>query len=88
MNLIPMKKAVYLALVVLGGLLLPGPDLHATEAAKKLTCCQEAKAKNKECAHKCCIAAHKKGESCTRCNPNKEDIDKKEPKKTEKTNKS
>ena len=82
-----MKKALYLTLVVFG-VLLVGPGIHAAEAAKKQTCCQEAKAKNKECTHKCCIAAHKKDESCTRCNPNKEDIAKKEPKKAEKAKQS
>ena len=56
----------------------------AAEATKKLTCCQEAKAKNKECTHKCCITAHKKGESCTRCNPDKQDLEKKGAKKADK----
>jgi hypothetical protein len=61
---------------------------HAAAAARKLTCCQEAKSKNRECSHKCCVTAHKKGESCARCNPNKEDLVKKEPKKEEKARKS
>jgi hypothetical protein len=55
----------------------------AEKQAKKLTCCQEAKAKEKECSHKCCLTAHQKKESCTRCNPNKEDVVKAE-KKSEK----
>jgi hypothetical protein len=68
-----------LLLCALGcSLIFPGLlRVQATEPPKKLTCCQEAKTKGKECAHKCCITAHKKGESCTRCNPNKEDVDRK-----------
>jgi hypothetical protein len=78
-----MKKSS-LFLTVICALYLSSAAPQAAEAAKKLTCCQEAKAKDKECTHKCCIAAHKKGESCTRCNPDKQDLAKKETKKTEK----
>lgn len=46
----------------------------AAEKASKLTCCQEAAAKKEECKHRCCINAHKEGKSCTKCNPNKEDL--------------
>ena len=50
------------------------------------TCCQEASAKGKECTHKCCLAAHKDGKSCEKCNPGKEDLKlKKKSKKSEKT---
>ncbi len=38
------------------------------------TCCQKAAAAGKECKDKCCIAAHKEGKSCVKCNPNKEDL--------------
>jgi hypothetical protein len=48
--------------------------------AKKLTCCEQAAANNKDCANKCCIAAHKAGKSCTKCNPNQEDLKVKKPK--------
>jgi hypothetical protein len=41
--------------------------------AGEKTCCQKADAQGKECAHKCCITAHKGGKSCQKCNPNKED---------------
>ncbi len=41
-------------------------------AAEK-TCCEKAKAEGKECTHPCCVAAHKNGKSCEKCNPNKED---------------
>ena len=63
-----------------------GTGVLAAEKAPKLTCCQEAHAKKEECKHKCCIAAHKEGKSCQKCNPNKEDLklpkdDKKGPKK-------
>ncbi len=38
------------------------------------TCCEKAKAEGKTCTHKCCVAAHKAGKSCEKCNPNKEDL--------------
>ena len=43
--------------------------------AKKLTCCQKAYAQDKECRNKCCLAAHRQGKSCEKCNPNKEDLE-------------
>ena len=63
-------------LVVLGGLasLLAGSALAAEKPAKKLTCCETAAAGGKECPHKCCVAAHKEGKSCEKCNPHKEDL--------------
>ena len=56
--------------------LLTGAALADDNAAakKKLTCCEKAIAAGKECADKCCIAAHKAGKSCEKCNPNKEDL--------------
>lgn len=77
-------KHFSLIAAVICAICLASTIAQATEAAKKLTCCQEAKAKDKECTHKCCITAHKKGESCTRCNPDKEDLAKKDAKKTDK----
>lgn len=58
----------------------------ADKQAKKLTCCEEAKAAGKDCTHKCCLAAHKDGKSCEKCNPGKEDLKllKKQPKAAEK----
>ena len=41
---------------------------------KKLTCCEKAIAEGKECKNKCCLAAHKNGKSCEKCNPNEEDL--------------
>jgi len=82
--LIHMKKFLLLASLVCC-LFLSSTIAQAAEAAKKLTCCQEAKAKDKECTHKCCVAAHKKDESCTRCNPDKQDLVKKVSKKTDKS---
>lgn len=41
---------------------------------KKLTCCQKAAAEGKTCSNNCCVTAHRKKQSCTRCNPNKEDL--------------
>ncbi len=46
----------------------------ADKAPKKLTCCEEAISKGKECAHKCCVMAHNRKESCAKCNPGKEDL--------------
>jgi len=42
-------------------------------AAEK-TCCEKASASGKNCSHPCCVAAHKDGKSCEKCNPNKEDL--------------
>ncbi len=50
------------------------PKPVSPQKPKKLTCCEEARAQKKSCAHNCCITAHKKGLSCVRCNPNKEDL--------------
>ena len=63
-------------MVILGCLssLLGGSTLAADKPAKKLTCCEKAAADGKECTHKCCVAAHKNGKSCEKCNPNKEDL--------------
>ena len=44
------------------------------KTAPKQTCCQEAAAKGKECRHKCCVAAHKDGKSCTVCNSQEQDL--------------
>lgn len=54
--------------------LLAGSALCADKGEKKLTCCQQAAAGGKDCKHKCCLAAHKEGKSCEKCNPNKEDL--------------
>ena len=54
--------------------LLVGFAIAAEKKADKLTCCQEAAAQGKECRHKCCVAAHRDDKSCTKCNPNKEDL--------------
>src|SRR6185369_16280756 len=47
--------------------------LAEDKEAKKQTCCEKATAKGKECAHPCCVEAHKAGKSCEKCNPNGED---------------
>ena len=57
--------------------------IAGTVLAAEKTCCEKAKAESKECTHKCCIAAHKDGKSCEKCNPNKEDT-KKDAKKGDK----
>ena len=82
--LLHMKSFLLLSPLIFG-LCLAFNSSQAAEAAKKLTCCQEAKSKDKECTHKCCITAHKKSESCTRCNPDKEDLEKKGAKKADKS---
>jgi hypothetical protein len=55
--------------------------LASASLAAEQTCCQKAAAERKECKHKCCVASHKDGKSCEKCNPNKEDLKKKEDKK-------
>ncbi len=70
MNIWKSVMAGVLAFSILG---LPA---IAAEKKPKLTCCQEAAAKKEECKHKCCVAAHKAGKSCEKCNPNKEDLKK------------
>jgi hypothetical protein len=66
----PIKTLTALAFALA---LLAGPAFAAEKAAEK-TCCEKAAAEKKECAHKCCAAAHKEGKSCEKCNPNKEDL--------------
>jgi hypothetical protein len=63
-------------LVVLGCLfsLLAGTAGAADKPQKPQTCCEKAAVAGKECTHKCCVAAHKDGKSCEKCNPNKEDL--------------
>jgi len=58
----------------------PVAFLAATALAAEKTCCQKAAAEGKECKHKCCVAAHKDGKSCVKCNPNEEDLKKKDEK--------
>jgi hypothetical protein len=57
-----------------------------THSALAETCCQKAAAAGKECKNKCCIAAHKEGKSCSKCNPNKEDLKLKKVQKTSEKN--
>ena len=55
--------------------MLAGSAIAADQkAAPKQTCCEEAAAKGKECRHKCCVAAHKDGKSCTVCNSQEQDL--------------
>ena len=63
-----MKKTLVMAVMVAAMV-----SLVAVGAEKQKTCCEKAIDQKKECAHKCCIKAHKEGKSCTQCNPNKED---------------
>ena len=79
-----MKLIKTLIATVCATAILAGPVLAAEQ-----TCCEKAIAAGKECTHKCCVAAHKEGRSCEKCNPNKEDAklikksDKKEEKKAD-----
>jgi hypothetical protein len=77
MKLIKILSAAAFALALLAGPVMADND---KPAEKKLTCCEKAKAAGKECTHKCCVAAHKEGKSCEKCNPNKEDQKKDEKK--------
>jgi hypothetical protein len=81
MKLIKTGVTIGMALAFLTGFALGADTKSGDKPAAKLTCCQEAAAAKKECRHKCCVAAHKEGKSCTKCNPNKEDL---KPKKDDK----
>ena len=62
-------------LIKLIGAVICGVALQAGPAfAGDKTCCQKAAAEGKDCTHKCCVAAHKNGKSCEKCNPGKEDL--------------
>jgi hypothetical protein len=64
--------------------MLGGSAIAADQKAAKLTCCEEAAARGKECRHKCCVAAHKEDKSCAVCNSQQQDLKlKKNSKKTE-----
>jgi hypothetical protein len=69
-----MKSLKILVTVGCAVSLLTGLVGAVESATGKLTCCQGASAKAKDCRHKCCVAAHREGKSCTKCNPNKEDL--------------
>jgi len=64
-----MKLSKTLTALAFALALLANPALVGGE-----TCCEKAAVQGKECTRKCCIAAHKEGKSCEKCNPNKEDL--------------
>lgn len=41
--------------------------LLSTSGAMAASCCVEGKAKGKDCTHPCCVAAHKAGKTCEKC---------------------
>ena len=41
--------------------------------ARAESCCDKAKAADKDCAHACCVKAKKDGKTCEKCNPKKEE---------------
>ncbi len=61
------------AILTLVGLVCLCTLLAQAAPEKKQTCCQKAIAERTECRNKCCLLAHRNGESCQKCNPNKED---------------
>lgn len=69
-----MKLMKTLVVLGCGFSLLAGSIGAADTPQKPQTCCQKAAAAGKECAHKCCVVAHKEGKSCEKCNPGKEDL--------------
>jgi hypothetical protein len=86
----PTKTMKPLKLLVVCGCLsffLSAPVIGAEKPPRKLTCCEQAAAGGKECKHKCCVAAHKEGKSCEKCNPNKEDLNLQKKKADKKANK-
>jgi len=78
MKLLKTLSAIFcaIALLTLQARADDKPIKSDSATTTKKTCCQEAKAKGKECTHKCCVAAHKEGKSCKHCNPNGEDLKK------------
>ncbi len=68
------RKTVFVAAISVLCLTGTATVIAAEKAPKKLTCCEEAFSKKKECSHKCCIVAHSRGQSCVKCNPGKEDL--------------
>jgi hypothetical protein len=63
-------KPIKTWLAILGtGVCLASPAFAAGK-----TCCEQARAGGKECAHPCCVTAHKAARSCNKCNPNQEDF--------------
>ncbi len=69
-----MNAITTLAPLIFTAVLLAGPAWAAEKETKKLTCCEQAAARGKECAHKCCVTLHRAGKSCEKCNPGKEDL--------------
>ena len=83
-----MKSMKILGAIICAMGLLMGSVGAVETGSVRPTCCQEAAAKSKDCRHKCCVAAHREGKSCTKCNPNKEDLKlRKDVKKAPKTSK-
>ena len=83
-----MKLIKVLSVIACAISLMAAPAIGAeTDKAADKTCCEKAAAEGKECTHKCCVAAHKDGKSCEKCNKNKEDV-KKSDKKADKEKKS
>ena len=72
MNLTKTFVAFGCAVLLLGASALAADTKDSV--AKKLTCCEEAAEKGKDCTHKCCVAAHHDKKSCERCNPAKQDL--------------
>jgi hypothetical protein len=52
--------------------------------ADQAACCKDAKTAGKACAHKCCVAAAKKGQECEKCGGKGEIAKDKAAKKAEK----
>ena len=69
-----MKLIKLLSVIACSVALIAGTAFAAEGAAKDKTCCEKAAAKGKDCTHKCCVAAHKDGKSCEKCNPDKQDL--------------
>lgn len=70
------KKTILAALIIC--LAFSTMLLIAASLNRKLTCCQEAAERGRECPHKCCLAAHRAGKSCQKCNPDGEDLEAKQ----------
>jgi hypothetical protein len=74
-----MKLIKLLTIAAFVTTLLAGPAITTAAEKSDKTCCEKAKAADKDCSHPCCITAKKDGKTCEKCNPKKEE--KKEEKK-------
>ena len=67
-----MKLIKLLTITVCAFAFVAGTAMAEGKAVAKKTCCEKAKAADKDCTHPCCVEAKKDGKTCEKCNPKKE----------------